>query len=138
MKPTVPDFYRDFGVSNAEMHLFSGLPISRILILCYADSWPPRWRFPFLVGISNFAIPNCKDFLSTGFSISQLPKCRWTTFSFRNPPECSDLLHASSSRWTVLIVSHDFVTSDAPKVLSSSLTKYRTPMHLLNYLSRLP
>jgi hypothetical protein len=60
---TLPD--RGYGVCDTFMHTTTRFPIVQILMLRYADSWPP------LIGVSWIAILTCTKLLSTESPISQ-------------------------------------------------------------------
>jgi hypothetical protein len=69
---------------------------------------PSRWRYPLslmcdqlapLIGVSDFAISKCRDFVSTKSPIRRFPIFRWG-----QTPMVLDGCHLSH-RWTALIVS---------------------------------
>jgi len=74
-RPMVPNLPWDFGVSNVERNLSSGLPISRIPIFWYDDSWTHNRTF-LLIRILDFAVTKCNCFLSSGFAKRQTSPSR--------------------------------------------------------------
>ena len=66
-------------------------------------SWAPKRSFP-PVEISNFAVPKCSCFLSSGFTIYRIRMCRWP-FPFWDFSRVLGLTPRVPSRWTVLVVS---------------------------------
>lgn len=114
--------YRGFRLFNAKMQLPSGLSISWILILRYADSWPHDGAS----SLSRFWI--ARNYCPWD---SRFPDSRffdWRLFSFWDLSRSPRSLPLMPSRWTVLITSRCFTTSNVPDASSSRLSECRTLM----------